>query len=290
MSNIRLTETKLFIDGGDPTETAEATHFLTQAGYKGLDGQTTNPSLVAKNPDIVAKIKADEKLTAAELLQKYKEIVQDIEKSAAGEISIEVYADQNTTAEEMVAQAREMGTWIQSRVIKLPTTEQGLLAAEQLKGELPLNLTLCFSQQQAAAIYSATQGSAYPVFISPFIGRLDDRGENGIDLVANILRMVGHQSHVQILTASIRSVEHILGALALGTHALTLPFAKAFKPWAEKGFPLPGEDYEYHFNGSPIPYEELDLAADWRSFDLHHDLTAVGLQKFVDDWNSLLDG
>src|SRR3989338_7108156 len=185
----RLTPTKLFIDGGYPAETALATRLLREAGYVGLDGQTTNPTLVARNPDIAARIERGEKLTRTELMGKYREIVQAIELSAKGDISIEVYADAATSAEEMIAQAREMAGWIDSAVVKLPTTEQGLLAAEQLKREMRLNLTLCFSQQQAAAVYAATVDSAQPVFVSPFIGRLDDRGENGMDLIANLMRM-----------------------------------------------------------------------------------------------------
>lgn len=285
----RLTPTKLFIDGGDPDETAAATKLLNDAGFTGLDGQTTNPSLVAKNPDIAARIEAGDKLTRDELLAKYREIVQEIEHSAPGDISIEVYADSTTSADAMITQAREMNSWIKSAVIKLPTTEAGLTAAEALKGELRLNLTLCFSQHQAAAVYAATRGTAHPVFVSPFIGRLDDKGINGMDLIANLMRMLEPgDGHLHVLTASIRNLDHILGALALNTHAMTMPFEKAFKPWADAGFRLPNDAYTYPATGTPIEYEQLDLTADWRSFNLHHELTDVGLQKFADDWNSLL--
>ena len=297
----RLTPTKLFVDGGDPKETAEATRLLNEAGHAGLDGQTTNPSLVAKNPDIAAQIQAGKKLTQEELLSKYKEIVQGIEKSMEGDpvkspngdhgasISIEVYADKNTTADEMVAQARDMAGWIASAVVKLPITEAGLAAAEELKGEMKLNMTLCFSQSQAAAVYAATRGSAHPVFVSPFIGRLDDKGINGMDLIANLMRMYeAGDGHAHVLTASVRSVDHILAALQLKTHAMTMPFEKAFKPWAEQGFPLPDENFQYRFEGQATLYEELDISADWRTFNLRHELTDAGLAKFAEDWNSLL--
>lgn len=285
----RLTPTHLFVDGGDPAETAEATRLLNAAGYAGLDGQTTNPSLVAKNPEIAARIASGKKLTREELLAKYKEIAQNIEKSAAGSISIEVYADRDTTAKEMIEQAREMAGWISSAVVKLPITQAGLTAAEQLKGEMRLNLTLCFSQSQAAAVYAATRGSAYPVFVSPFVGRLDDQGIRGMDLIAHLMRMLaGGDGHVHVLTASVRSVDHILEALRLGTHAMTIPFEKAFKPWAEKGFVLPDENFRYEFTGKSIPYEELDVSANWHSFNIQHELTDIGLQKFADDWNALL--
>jgi transaldolase len=285
----RLTPAKLFIDGGDPKETAEATRLLNAAGYAGLDGQTTNPSLIAKNPGIKARIDRGEKLTKTELLAAYRAIVQEIEKSAPGDISIEVYADVSTRAGDLMAQAREMATWIRSAVVKLPTTPAGLLAAEQLKAEMRLNLTLCFSQAQAAAVYAATAGSAFPVFVSPFIGRLDDRGENGLQLVENMLRMyAAGDGHVHVLTASVRSVDHILGALMLGTQAMTMPFAKAFTPWADAGFPLSDARFQYRCEGKEIPYEEISLESDWRSYDLRHPLTDSGLQKFADDWNVLL--
>ncbi len=285
----RLTNTKLFIDGGDPTETAAANKLLKTAGYSSLDGQTTNPSLVAKNPEIAQRIAAGNKLTSEELLQKYREIVQKIEASAPGDISIEVYADKNTSAEAMITQAQEMGSWIKSAVIKLPITEAGLTAASKLKGKLKLNMTLCFSQAQAAAVYAATSGSKYPVFVSPFIGRLDDRGEVGMDLIANIIRMYQPgDHHVAVLTASVRTVDHILAALQLGTGAITMPFLKAFKPWAEAGFPLPKKNTSYTFPGQAIKYEQLDLNQAWLSFNIQHELTDIGLQKFADDWNSLL--
>lgn len=285
----RLARTKIFLDGGDPVETAEATGLLNAAGYEGLDGQTTNPSLVARNPDIAARIERGYKLTEQELLGKYKEIVQGIEKNARGAISIEIYADEKTSVEEIVRQAREMAAWIGSAVIKLPIIKAGLAAAEQLKSELRLNMTLCFSQRQAAAVYAATAGSKYPVFLSPFIGRLDDQGVDGMQLVANILRMYKTgDGHVEVLVASVRGVDHVLGALSLSAQAITMPFAKAFRPWAEAGFPLPDDDYEYKFTGKGINYENLDLAGDWRDFDIQHELTDAGLRKFVDDWNALL--
>lgn len=286
---IRLTATKLFIDGGDPVETAAANELLQTAGYAGLDGQTTNPSLVAKNPEIAQQFAAGKKLTSQELLLKYREIVQKIEENAPGDISIEVYADKDTSAQAMVTQAKEMGSWIKSAVIKLPITAAGLAAASILKDELKLNLTLCFSQAQAAAVYAATKDSRYPVYLSPFIGRLDDRGEVGMDLIANIIKMYqSGDQHVSVLTASVRTIDHILAALQLGTGAITMPFLKAFKPWAEAGFPLPQSDAVYSFPGQAIKYEPLDLTRDWQSFNIKHELTDTGLQKFADDWNVLL--
>ena len=81
--------------------------------------------------------------------------------------------------------------WIPNAHVKFPTSAEGLKAAEKAIGlGLRVNMTLCFSQAQAAAVYAATRGARKgQVFVSPFIGRLDDRGENGMDLIANILRM-----------------------------------------------------------------------------------------------------
>lgn len=284
----RLTETMLFIDGGDPVETAEATRLLNEAGYAGLDGQTTNPSLVAKNPEIAARIAGGEKLTQEELLAKYKDIVQEIEKNAPGAISIEVYADKNTAAHEMIEQAREFAAWTESAVIKLPTTAEGLKAAEALKGEMRLNLTLCFSQQQAAGVYAATKGSKHPVFVSPFVGRLDDAGWDGTQHVANCLKMYkAGDGHVHVLAASFRRIESVREVLRLKTDAVTINFA-LFEPWAKDGFPLADENFHYEPTRKDIPYQDISLDKDWREYDLRHELTDVGLQKFADDWNNLL--
>lgn len=90
-------------------------------------------------------------------------------------------------------------------------------AAEMLiRRGIRVNMTLCFSQEQAEAVYAATRGSKQPVYVSPFTGRLDDRGESGIDLVRNIKRMYeGEDAHVFVVAASIRHIDHLLGSFAL---------------------------------------------------------------------------
>ena len=174
---------KIFIDGGDFEETQEVKNLL---GF--VDGQTTNPTLISQNPIVKARIKKGEKFTKREAYHFYKKVVEKIAKITSGPISIEVYADQNTKAEEMLNQAKEMVKWIPNAYIKLPITKEGLKAANlATKEDIPVNMTLCFSQEQAAAVYAATKGTKRPVFVSPFVGRLDDRGENGMDLVKNIL-------------------------------------------------------------------------------------------------------
>ncbi len=128
-----------------------------------------------------------------------------------------MFADLSTTAEEMLAQGQEMFSWIPNAYIKYPCTHEGLRAAQiSVKKKIRVNMTLCFSQEQAAAVYAATKGSREPVYVSPFVGRLDDHGEDGMDLVRNIKRMYERSDgHVHVLAASIRSVNHLLCSFAL---------------------------------------------------------------------------
>ncbi len=284
-------KTKIFVDGGDPEESRQVRDAL---GF--LDGQTTNPTLISKNPEIQRRIQAGEKLSSEELLAEYRKIVETVSAlTPDGSVSIEVYADQGTTTEQMLAQGREFFGWIPNAHVKFPTTTAGLAAAEQAVADgIRVNLTLCFSQAQAAAVYAATRGAQKgQVFVSPFVGRLDDRGENGMDVPRNILKMYeAGDGHVEVLTASIRGREHLDYALALGSDIITAP-AKILLDWAENGAAVPGPDYRYEATSdagplTPIPYQELDLEADWRSFDLHHDLTDAGIEKFSADWNALL--
>lgn len=281
---LRKTDSLIFIDGGDPEETHKAKRLM---GY--IDGQTTNPSLVAKNPAIAKRLVQGNKFTEEELLTEYKKIVQEVAKVTSGPTSIEVYADSTTKAQAMIKQAREMATWIPNAYIKLPIIEEGLKAAQTLCHEIKLNLTLCFTQEQAAAVYSATLGSAYPVFVSPFVGRLDDYGENGMDLVANIISMFKEgDGHVRVLTASVRNKNHLLYALMLKSYAITIPF-KVFKDWAVDGFEIPTLAFVYDQPElKDIPYKQINLDEPWQSYSIKHPLTDRGLQKFADDWNKLL--
>jgi len=279
--------TKIFVDSGDPNETKEAIRLL---GF--LDGQTTNPTLISKNPEAKEEVEEGDKFTKQELLGFYKEVVREISGLIRqGSVSVEVYADKNTTTEEMLTQGREMFSWIPNAHVKFPTTKQGLAAAEQaVKEGMRVNMTLCFSQEQAAAVYGATRGAKKgDVFVSPFIGRLDDRGENGMNLIENILRMYGKgDGHVEVLTASVRNLDHFLYALHLGSDIITSPF-KILKEWAEKGMATPGDAFVYEVGElKPIAYKELDLKKDWREFDISHELTDNGMERFSSDWNNLM--
>ena len=283
--------TKILVDGGDPAETARIKDLL---GF--VDGQTTNPSLVAKNPEIRHLLDSGQGLSASQEKDEYRKIVRAISPLVgdAG-VSIEVFADTDTTAEQMLAQGQEMFSWIPNAYIKYPCTHEGLRAAQQsVQRGIRVNITLCFSQAQAAAVYSATRGSKHPVYVSPFVGRLDDRGEHGMDLVKNIKKMYDSgDGHVYILAASIRNLNHLLYSFALKAELVTVP-AKVLEEWAAKGFPMPDSTFSYQaVNPSgqslkPIPYQVLDLNNWWDSFDISHELTTKGIQKFVADYQSTL--
>ena len=286
-------KTKIFLDGGDPNETKEAIKLL---GF--LDGQTTNPTLISKNPYALARFEQGDKFTKEEILDFYKKVVEAISGLIPqGSVSVEVYADFQTTTEEMLRQGREMFSWIPNAHIKFPTTKEGLNAAEKaVKEGMRVNMTLCFSQEQAAAVYAATKNKRAEslldfknVFVSPFIGRLDDRGENGMDLIENIIKMYhAGDGHVDVLTASVRKLNHLLYAIKLGSDIITSPF-KILKEWKEKGLIMPDDTFSYdRGNLTPISYQEIDLDSNWREFNIKHELTKVGIERFSNDWNTLI--
>ena len=258
--------TRIFLDSGDPQETKEALKLLGN-----LDGQTTNPSLIAKNPLAQGK-----KFTTKEVYSFYRKVVEEISGLIPkGSVSVEVYADKNTSVEIMVNQAKEMNAWIPNSHIKLPITKNGLETASVLvKQGIRVNMTLCFTQQQAAAVYAATKGAKKgEVFVSPFIGRLDDKGINGLDLVKNCLEMFkASDGHVEVLAASTRNLYHHLACLELGADIITSPLA-ILKQWQEI---------------KPITYEKIELNQDWTKFNLNHELTDAGIDKFCADWNQMI--
>jgi transaldolase len=280
-------KTRIFLDGGNPDETKEIIDLL---GF--LDGQTTNPTLISKNPGVREYLESGGKFTEGEIYNYYKDVVGKISSLIPhGSVSIEVYADPSTKADQMLRMGREMFSWIPNAHIKFPTSKEGLIAAEQaVKERLRVNLTLCFSQEQAAAVYAATRGAMRgDVFVSPFIGRLDDRGENGMDVISNIIEMYRKgDGHVEVLTASVRNMDHLLYAIKLGSDIVTVPF-EVLKEWGGRGRPMPGDDYRYDAKGlKPIPYKDIDLTKNWQDYDISHDLTVKGMERFSKDWNSLI--
>ena len=294
-------KTKIFLDSGNPQETRE---ILKSLDF--LDGQTTNPSLIAKSPKIDEVLKRGEKVSLDEAYKLYKEIITEISQLLPqGSVSVEVCIDENTSVEKIITEAKELFSWIPNAHIKLPITAACLEAAEKLvKMGVRLNLTLCFSQEQAAAVYAATQG-AYKgqVFISPFVGRIDDRGENGMDLIKNIVEMYKNgDGHVEVLTASVRNLNHFLEGLRLGSDIITVPF-KVLTEWIAQEMPMPaslnppiggegGSDENFVYNSvefKPILYQEINLNQDWKNFNISHELTDVGIKKFIADWQSFIE-
>lgn len=271
-------KTNIFLDSGDPQETRST---IEKLGF--LDGQTTNPSLIVKNPE-VQKCKTGEKQCSEEdLLLYYKDIVMELRTilNDNQSISIEVYSDKDTTAEEMVAQGEEMNTWISGAHIKLPITKAGLVAARYfIDRGINVNMTLCFSVEQALAVHEATVGCREgQVFISPFIGRLDDIGESGIDLVKNILDSYHTlNSNVKVLAASIRTKEHVADAIALGCDCMTIPY-KVLARFE------PGE-LDSLLSTPRREKEEKDIE-DLSPDNIEHELTSKGLAQFASDWKSI---
>lgn len=158
-------------------------------------------------PEIQQRIASGHTLTSRQEKDEYRKIVQAISPSVgdAG-VSIEVFADLDTSAEEMLAQGEEMFSWIPNAYIKYPCTHQGLKAAEMsVRQRIRVNMTLCFSQEQAAAVYAATKES---------------RGDG----------------HVHVLAASIRHLDHLLASFALDVELVP---AKVLEKWTTSNFPLP---------------------------------------------------
>lgn len=295
-------KTRIFLDTGDPQETKEVIKLL---GF--LDGQTTNPTLIAKNPAAQKRLAEGKKFTSEEIFSFYMNVVQEISKLIPdGSVSIEVYAEPYTPnpdpileqgqawihAIAMFEQGKGMNTWIPNAHIKYPTTGVGLAAAEMsIKENMRVNMTLCFSQEQGAAVYAATKGAQKgQVFLSPFVGRLDDIGENGMDLIKNTIEMFKNSDHhVEVLSASVRSVEQLMYALHLGSDIITAPY-KILKEWGEKGMPFPDANFVYnHSELKPIPAKNLDLNQPWQNYAIAHDLTAKGIEKFSHDWHALTE-
>jgi transaldolase len=291
--------TKIFLDSGDPTETRQAKEML---GF--LDGQTTNPSLIAKNP-YVQELKnqspspalpqgkgAEHSLLTEEIIwEKYKEIAKEIHEILPnGSISVEVYADHDTTHDQMIEKGRELAGWFLGIFVKLPVTHEGLLAARQLVTEgINVNMTLCFSQEQAAAVHEATIGAERgQVYISPFIGRLDDIGYQGVHLIKNIIMMYTEwDSHVMVLGASIRNLSHLFACISGGADIVTVPLS-VLTLWNEYGINKNPNEYPLEISEhKPIPYRDLPKQ-DWVLYNIKHELTDKGIETFAEDWKSLL--
>lgn len=184
---------KFFVDSADLDQIAE----LNDIGL--ADGVTTNPSIIAKSG------------------RDFKEVIAEICKIVEGPVSAEVIAMQ---ADQMVAEGRELRKIANNICVKLPLTMDGLKACKVLSSEeIPTNVTLCFSANQA--LLAAKCGAS---FISPFIGRLDDITQDGIELIEDIRTIYDNYGYeTEILAASIRNVNHIKECALVGADVITSP-------------------------------------------------------------------
>lgn len=283
-------KTKIFLDSGSAEHTRDV---LDKLGF--LDGQTTNPTYFVKsNPAVIEQVERGKKFSRKELLEAYRTLAAEISSLVPvdGSVSIEVYADEKSSAQDLLDQAHEMNAWIPNAHIKLPIIPAGLEAAKQLvKERVRVNMTLCFSQEQAAAVHAATkEANPGQVFLSPFISRLDKKGQDGFMLLQNIQKMFREvESHVSILAASVHSVFDIANVIEHEMDIITIPYEDLLG-WVDAGKPLSTQDLESKDVSAlkPVPFEDLDLSQKWQAFNLDHALTTVGLERFANDWNEIL--
>ncbi len=186
---------KFFLDTANLKEIGDAAKFGI------ADGVTTNPSLIAKEGDV-----------------DFKEHIAAICEIVSGPVSAEV-TSQDTDG--MVSEGREYAAIAENVVVKCPLTREGLKATRELSDDgIKVNVTLCFSAGQA--IMAAKAGAS---FISPFIGRLDDVGEDGLVLLQSIIDIYrNYEWKTEVLAASIRHPIHVIEAARMGADIATMPF------------------------------------------------------------------
>ena len=211
---------KIFIDTANIEEIKKANDWGV------IDGVTTNPSLVAKEG------------------REFKELIREIVNIVNGPISVEVIS---TSAEGMVKEAVELSKWSQNIVVKIPMIPEGLKAVKILSAKgIKTNVTLVFSGNQA--LLAAKAGATY---VSPFIGRLDDIGHDGMQIVRDMVEVFNtYNFKTEVIVASIRHPLHVIEAAKAGAHVATVPFKvieKMFK----------------------------------------HPLTDIGLERFLEDWKKV---
>jgi transaldolase len=213
---------KFFIDTANLDEIKEA----AELGV--LDGVTTNPSLVAKEKYDIS----------------FKELIKEICRIVPGPVSAEVVS---TDVEGMMNEAHDLTKIADNVVIKIPLIKDGLKAVRRLKAEeIKTNVTLCFSPNQA--LLAAKAGAS---FISPFIGRLDDISEEGMELIEQIVTIYrNYEYNTEVLVASVRHPMHVVQSALIGADIVTMPF------------------------------KVIDQL-------IKHPLTDIGLQKFLADWKKV---
>ena len=213
---------KLFLD------TANIEHIRHGVKLGLITGVTTNPSIISREGKV-----------------DYKKLVKEICSIVPGPVSTEVLS-QDTSG--MVTEAREIAKWAENIVVKIPASLDGIGATSILaKENIKVNLTLCFSLNQA--VLGAEAGAT---FISLFVGRLDDIGEDGMQVVADIVQYLNRcQLPSKVIAASIRHTGHCLAASKVGAHIATIPYGILLQM-------------------------------------IQHPLTDIGIRRFIDDWNKVM--
>lgn len=212
---------KIFLD------TANIDEIRNAASYGALDGVTTNPSLMSKESG------------------NYMEMLTEICEIVRGPVSAEVVAEDS---EEMIRQGREFAKLSEHIVIKVPLVPEGMKAVRAFAAEdIKTNVTLCFSANQG--LLAAKAGATY---ISPFVGRIDDMGQHGMELVAELVEVYENYAFpTQVLAASLRHTRHVLESAKLGADVATIPYKVLMQMYK-------------------------------------HPLTDAGLEKFNQDWEKVL--
>jgi len=212
---------RLFLDTADIEQIRQA----VKLGV--ISGITTNPSLLSKAG------RSD-----------YKSTIREICSIVNGPVSAEVLSQETHS---IVEEAREISSWSPYVVIKIPSTASGLEAISVLsKEKIKVNLTLCFSLNQA--LLGALAGATY---VSPFVGRLDDVGQDGMELVAEIVKLFDHYDLcTQVIAASIRHPLHCVVAARVGAHIATVPYSVLMQM-------------------------------------IQHPLTTIGISRFLEDWERI---
>ncbi|MCK4696913.1 MAG: fructose-6-phosphate aldolase [Dehalococcoidia bacterium] len=208
-------------------DTANIEHIRHAARLGVISGVTTNPTLVAREG-------------AGDL----KAAVLEICSIVPGPISVEAL---NLDAEGMKREARELSSWHENIVVKIPVSEAGLEAISVLSGEnIKTNLTLCFSANQA--LLGALVGATY---VSPFVGRLDDIGHQGMAVVADAVELFSRYNlPTQVIAASLRHPLHPIAAAKAGAHIATIPYSVLMQM-------------------------------------IRHPLTDIGIARFAEDWKKV---
>jgi len=213
---------ELFLD------TANIEHIRHGVRLGVISGVTTNPSIISREGQV-----------------DYQNLVKEICSIVPGPVSTEVLS---RDALGMVAEAREIAKWAKNIVVKIPANLEGVEATSVLSKEnIKVNFTLCFSLNQA--LLGAAAGAT---FVSPFVGRLDDIGEDGMEVVADIVEYFDYyQLSTQVIAASIRHTQHCLTAAKVGAHIATIPYKVLLQM-------------------------------------IQHPLTDIGVERFLDDWKRVM--